>query len=73
MAAGSSDRSVCVIPETSYETTGYVYNVVFPTALLADAPTGRMAIYYGAADTCSAVAYAHAEEVIAYVKENSVV
>jgi beta-1,4-mannooligosaccharide/beta-1,4-mannosyl-N-acetylglucosamine phosphorylase len=30
-----------------------------------------MAIFYGAADTFSAVAYANVDEIIAYVKENS--
>jgi len=58
-------------PEAIYETTGYVGNVVFPTAALTDSATGRMAIYYGAADTCTALAYAFADEIIAYVKTNA--
>ena len=59
-------------PEAIYETTGYVGNVVFPTAILSDAPTGRMAIYYGAADTVSALAYAQVDEMLDYVKANHV-
>jgi beta-1,4-mannooligosaccharide/beta-1,4-mannosyl-N-acetylglucosamine phosphorylase len=55
-------------PETLYETTGYVGNVVFPTAALTDRASGRMCIYYGAADTCTALAYASVDEVVAYVK-----
>src|SRR5450432_2980282 len=38
-------------PEEIYETSGFVANVVFPVAALSDAATGRIAIYYGAADT----------------------
>ena len=58
-------------PEKDYETTGYVGNVVFPTAALVDPPTNRMAIYYGAADTVSAVCYAKADELVEYVKANA--
>ena len=58
-------------PERPYETTGFAGNVVFPTAALADTPTGRMAIYYGAADTCTALACAQADELLAYLRENS--
>lgn len=58
-------------PETIYETAGYVGNVVFPTAALTDGATGRMAIYYGAADTVTAVAYASVDEIVAYVKDNA--
>jgi beta-1,4-mannooligosaccharide/beta-1,4-mannosyl-N-acetylglucosamine phosphorylase len=48
-----------------------VPNVAFPCATLCDAPTGRIAIYYGAADTFVALAYARADELIAYIKANS--
>jgi beta-1,4-mannooligosaccharide/beta-1,4-mannosyl-N-acetylglucosamine phosphorylase len=58
-------------PEVLYETAGYVGNVVFPTAALTDSATGRIAIYYGAADTCTALAYAKVEELVAYVKKNA--
>jgi len=57
-------------PEKIYETSGSVGNVVFPTSVLADGKTGRMAIYYGAADMYTAVAYAYADEIIAYIKNN---
>ena len=55
-------------PEKIYETAGYVGNVVFPTGVLADGATGRLAIYYGAADSCTALAYANVDEIISYVK-----
>ncbi|WP_040951404.1 glycoside hydrolase family 130 protein [Gorillibacterium massiliense] len=58
-------------PETPYETSGFVPNVVFPCATLHDAETGRIAIYYGAADTYVSVAYTQLDELIAYLKENS--
>ena len=60
-----------LMPEAPYETSGYVPNVVFPVAALVDAPTGRIAIYYGAADTYTAMAFCEADEVIAFTKANS--
>jgi beta-1,4-mannooligosaccharide/beta-1,4-mannosyl-N-acetylglucosamine phosphorylase len=58
-------------PEKSYETTGKVPNVVFPCAALVDASTGRIAIYYGAADTYTCIAYAKVDELIGFIKANS--
>ncbi|MBT8228547.1 MAG: glycoside hydrolase family 130 protein [Dactylosporangium sp.] len=59
-------------PEEPYETTGFVPNVAFPCATLHDADTGRIAIYYGAADTYVAMAYTQVDELIEHIKENSV-
>jgi len=58
-------------PEMDYETVGFVPNVAFPVATLTDAATGRIAIYYGAADTYVAVAFGYVDEIIDFVKENS--
>lgn len=58
-------------PEMPYETTGFVPNVVFPCATLHDAATGRITIYYGAADTYVAIAFAQADELIEYIKNSS--
>lgn len=58
-------------PEADYETIGHVPNVVFPCAALSDSEQDRLAIYYGAADTSSCVAYAHLSELVAFTKENS--
>jgi beta-1,4-mannooligosaccharide/beta-1,4-mannosyl-N-acetylglucosamine phosphorylase len=55
-------------PEAPYETTGFVPNVTFPCATLQDAGTGRIAIFYGAADTYSALAFAQVDELIDYIK-----
>lgn len=60
-------------PQTQYECVGDVPNVVFPCAALCDAPTGRIALYYGAADTVTGLAFAQADELIAFVKDNSIV
>lgn len=64
-------RDYLLTPQAPYETTGFVPNVVFPCATLQDAATGRIAIYYGAADTCVAVAYARVDELVRWLKENS--
>ena len=64
-------RDYLLTPEKSYETTGFVPNVVFPCAMLCDAPSGRLAIYYGAADTCTAVAFAQVDELVDHLKNNS--
>ena len=58
-------------PEKPYETTGYVPNVAFPCANLCDADTGRIAIYYGAADTYTAVAFTQVDLLLGYIKKNS--
>jgi beta-1,4-mannooligosaccharide/beta-1,4-mannosyl-N-acetylglucosamine phosphorylase len=55
-------------PEAPYERTGFVPNVTFPCATLQDAATGRIAIFYGAADTYCALAFAQVDELIAYIK-----
>ncbi len=58
-------------PQALYECVGDVPNVVFPTAALVDAATGRLAVYYGAADTVTALAFAYVHELIDFVKTNS--
>lgn len=60
-----------ISPQEYYECVGDVPNVVFPCAALTDAPTGRIAIYYGAADTVTALAFAQVDELIEFVKEES--
>ncbi|WP_291634379.1 glycoside hydrolase family 130 protein [Clostridium sp.] len=64
-------RDYILTPEKDYETTGFVPNVTFPCATLQDSETGRIAIYYGAADTYLAVAYAKVDELVDYIKANS--
>jgi beta-1,4-mannooligosaccharide/beta-1,4-mannosyl-N-acetylglucosamine phosphorylase len=65
-------KDYLLTPERNYETTGFVPNVAFPCATLHDAETGRIAIYYGAADTYTAVAYTKVDELVEFIKSNSV-
>ncbi len=60
------------MPEAPYETTGFVDNVVFPCAALADAATGRIAICYGCADTHTGVCFAEIGTLGRHIKETSV-
>ena len=48
-------------------------NVVFPCAALTDAETGRIAIYYGGADTVVGLAFTTVEETVRYIKEHDLV
>jgi len=57
-------------PQMTYECVGDVPNVVFPCATLFDPLTRRIAIYYGGADTVTALAFAYLDEVIEFVKTN---
>lgn len=58
-------------PQTYYECVGDTPNVVFPCAALYDQPSGRIAIYYGGADTVTALAFCKLEEVLDFLKHNS--
>ncbi|MCE5198697.1 MAG: glycoside hydrolase family 130 protein [Armatimonadota bacterium] len=60
-----------ISPQETYECIGDVPNVVFPCAALTDAPSGRIAIYYGAADTVTGLAFTQVDELLQFVKENS--
>ncbi|HSR16577.1 MAG TPA: glycoside hydrolase family 130 protein [Ignavibacteriaceae bacterium] len=64
-------RDYLLTPEKEYETTGFVPNVTFPCANLYDSKTGRIAVYYGAADTYTAIAFTQVDELIKYIKANS--
>jgi beta-1,4-mannooligosaccharide/beta-1,4-mannosyl-N-acetylglucosamine phosphorylase len=64
-------RPYLLTPEADYETVGFVPNVCFPCAALCDAPTGRIAIYYGTADTYTGIAFGNVHEIIEWTKANS--
>lgn len=57
-----------ITPEEWYEERGFVPNVCFPCATLQDADTGRIAIYYGAADTYVGLAFAEVDSLVEYIK-----
>ena len=40
---------------------------VFPCAALADGETGRIAVYYGAADTVTSLAFCHVDEIVEHL------
>lgn len=63
------DRHYLMSPQTLYECVGGTPNVVFPCAALADAPTGRIAIYYGCADTCTGLAFTTLDNVLEHLKK----
>jgi beta-1,4-mannooligosaccharide/beta-1,4-mannosyl-N-acetylglucosamine phosphorylase len=58
-------------PQAPYERTGDVPNVAFPCAALVDGESGRLALYYGAADTVTCLAFAHVAEIVDFVKANA--
>jgi beta-1,4-mannooligosaccharide/beta-1,4-mannosyl-N-acetylglucosamine phosphorylase len=58
-------------PQEPYECVGDVPNVVFPCAALVDGTTGRMAIYYGGADTVVCLAFTQIDELIKFIKSSS--
>ena len=69
--AALRDRVELLTPEANYELTGFVPGVCFPVGLLCDAATGRLAIYYGAADTFCALCFGKVDEIMDYVEANS--
>ena len=58
-------------PREPYETIGDVQNVTFPCANLVDADTGRIAIYYGCADTCTSLCFTTVDDVMDYLNNHS--
>jgi beta-1,4-mannooligosaccharide/beta-1,4-mannosyl-N-acetylglucosamine phosphorylase len=63
-------KAYLMSPQMPYECVGDVPNVVFPCAALCDAATGRVAIYYGCADTTTGLAFTTVDEVVSFLKMN---
>ncbi|MFA5292166.1 MAG: glycoside hydrolase family 130 protein [Phycisphaerae bacterium] len=63
--------SYLLSPQENYECVGDVPNVVFPCASLYDKPTGRIAIYYGGADTVTCLAFCKLDEVLEHIKADN--
>jgi predicted GH43/DUF377 family glycosyl hydrolase len=57
-------------PEADYERTGDVPGVVFPTGWIEDGE-GNLRIYYGAADSCVALATAKVDELVRFTFSHS--
>ena len=58
-----------ITPNVQYEYQGNTPNVVFPCSALYDSQTGRIAIYYGAADTCTALAFGNIDEIFDWMEK----
>lgn len=58
-------------PQLPYEQNGDVPNVVFPCAALHDADTGRIAVYYGGADTVTCLAFTTADRLVEALSERA--
>jgi beta-1,4-mannooligosaccharide/beta-1,4-mannosyl-N-acetylglucosamine phosphorylase len=56
-------------PAELYELAGDVPNVIFPCAALSDGE--KIAVYYGAADTVVGMAFGYQQEIIDFIKGNS--
>lgn len=64
-------REYLISPQKDYECVGDVPNVTFPCANLVDADTGRIAIYYGCADTCTSLCFTTVDDVIDWLDTHS--
>ena len=63
--------SYLLSPQEYYELVGDTDAVTFPCANLVDADTGRICIYYGCADTCTAMAFSTVDDVMDFLDHNS--
>lgn len=57
-------------PQTLYECVGDTPNVAFPCAALTEGD--KIAVYYGAADTVTALCFGYISEILQFIKENAV-
>lgn len=65
-------KNYILSPREIYECVGDVNNVVFPVSTLCDKDTGRIALYYGCADTVVGFAFTMVDDLIKFTKENSI-
>lgn len=63
-------KNYLLSPQEYYECVGDVPNVAFPCAALTDPATGRIAIYYGGADTVTAMAFTTVDDILKELREN---
>jgi beta-1,4-mannooligosaccharide/beta-1,4-mannosyl-N-acetylglucosamine phosphorylase len=57
-------------PREIYELAGDVPNVTFPCAALVDKDSGKIAVYYGCADTVTGLVFGKIDEIVNWVKAN---
>ena len=58
-------------PEEWYEERGFVPNVCFPCATIHDSESGKIALYYGCADSYVGLAFTKLDEIVDYIKTHS--
>ena len=63
-------RDYLLTPERDYEINGFVPNVCFPCGELHDPATGRITLYYGAADTYMAVAFTTVADIYQFLLDH---
>lgn len=63
--------SYLLSPQQLYECVGDVQNVVFPVAALNEKESGRIAIYYGCADTVVGLCFGYVEQILEWLKHNN--
>lgn len=63
-------KNYIMAPWEYYECVGDVPNVVFPCAALHDKESGKIAVYYGCADTVTGLAFTTVDKLLDYVKKN---
>ena len=61
-----------ISPREIYELTGDVPDVTFPCASLHDPATGRIAVYYGCADTVTGLAFGYIPGIIKFTKDTNI-
>ena len=64
-------KNYIMAPWEQYECMGDVPNVVFPCAALHDKESGKIAIYYGCADTVTGLAFTTVDRLVDYIKKNT--
>ena len=63
-------RGPILTPEESYELSGYIPDVIFPTGALIE--KDLLVIYYGAADTTTCIAYVNLEDLLSSMYHETV-
>ncbi len=64
-------KDYLLTPQVDYELAGDVPNVAFPCAALTDQDTGRIAIYYGCADSVTGIAFSTVQDILEWLKTHS--
>lgn len=64
-------RPYLISPQEIYECVGDVSNVTFPCGALTDSETGRIAIYYGCADSVTGLCFTNVDEILTWLSKNS--